>query len=272
MEPTPHFRGGSGEPLVLIHGFSGTWQLWEPVLPLLTEHHDVLAPTLAGHHGASPLEDGVEVTVAALTDAVERQMDEAGFATAHVVGNSLGGWIALELGRRGRARSVVGLAPAGGWPRGPEERRLKRLFTRFHRGTSLIAPWIDKLVRRPGLRKLLLRELCAHPERIPPAAAARTMRSVLECSIYWEFIAATLRDGPADWLHEVEAPVLIAWPEKDLIIPSDPCSHGFRAIAHAEWATLPDVGHVPMSDDPPLIARTILDFARKHTGAEARVS
>src|ERR1700758_2644479 len=107
-------RGGSGEPLVLIHGFSGTWRVWEPIVPLLEPSHDVLATTLGGHVGGPQIAPG-EVTVAMLADLLESAMDDAGFDTAHVVGNSLGGWLALELGHRGRARSVVALAPAGGW-------------------------------------------------------------------------------------------------------------------------------------------------------------
>jgi pimeloyl-ACP methyl ester carboxylesterase len=105
--------GGAGEPLVLIHGFSGTRLIWEPVLEALEPAHDVLAVNLAGHVGGPELAD-TPVSVTALVDAVERDLDGAGFDTAHVVGNSLGGWIALELATRGRARSVVALAPAGG--------------------------------------------------------------------------------------------------------------------------------------------------------------
>ena len=52
-----------------------------------------------------------------LADHVERQLDELGWETAHIVGNSLGGWVAFELERRGRARSVTGVAAAGGWTR-----------------------------------------------------------------------------------------------------------------------------------------------------------
>src|ERR687895_2269938 len=84
-----HFRGGEGPPLVLIHGYANTWRVWEPVLPALTEHHDVLAPTLCGHFQGEPLADGVEASMPALTDGVERAMDAAGFATAHLCGNSL---------------------------------------------------------------------------------------------------------------------------------------------------------------------------------------
>src|SRR3954447_24009824 len=115
---TPSHRGGTGEPLVCLHGFTDTWRTWELVLPELERHHDVLAPTLAGHAGGPPLNGNL--SSGSLADAAERAMDDAGFETAHVVGNSLGGHVALQLAARGRARSVVALAPAGGWAGGGE--------------------------------------------------------------------------------------------------------------------------------------------------------
>src|SRR5881628_3218171 len=114
-------RGGCGPPFVCLHGFLDTWRMWELVLPALERRHDVLAPTLAGHAGGPPL-DGT-LTDGTLADAIERAMDEAGFATAHLVGNSLGGYVAFQLAARGRARSVVALAPAGGWASGDRSYR-----------------------------------------------------------------------------------------------------------------------------------------------------
>jgi pimeloyl-ACP methyl ester carboxylesterase len=113
-------------PLLCLHGFMDTWRTWELVLPALERHHDILAPTLPGHAGGPALEG--EIDDAALADAVEHAMDAAGFEMAHLVGNSLGGFIALQLAARGRARSVVAFAPAGGWARGDESwRELLRL-------------------------------------------------------------------------------------------------------------------------------------------------
>jgi pimeloyl-ACP methyl ester carboxylesterase len=92
---TPAHRGGEGPPLVCLHGFTDTWRTWELVLPALEREHDVLAPTLAGHAGGPPLPPGLPA--GAFADAVDRAMDAAGMETAHVAGNSLGGYVALQL-------------------------------------------------------------------------------------------------------------------------------------------------------------------------------
>jgi pimeloyl-ACP methyl ester carboxylesterase len=153
-------RGGVGEPLALTRGFSGTRLMREAMLEALERSHDVRAVNLAGHVGGPGLA-ATSVSVDALVDAVERDLDAAGFA--HVVGNSLGGWIAFDLATRGRARSVVALAPAGGWEPGSRaERRLRTLFIRNHKLSTALLPRIDSLMRRPRLRRALLWQLAAH--------------------------------------------------------------------------------------------------------------
>src|ERR687895_466268 len=217
-----HFRGGEGPPLVLIHGYANTWRVWEPVLPALTERHDVLAPTLCGHSDGEPLPEGVEATVGALTDGVER---------------------------RGRARSVNCLAPAGGWERRSRaERRLRRLFTIGHHLNDRILPYAKRLLRRPRLRKLMFRDAMRHPERLTPAQAAARMEAMAHCTVYWELLATITRDGPPDWLGEVDAPTLVAWPEFDRILPQKGHSEPFRELVRgAEWRILPRRAHVPMA-------------------------
>ena len=112
----------SGEPIVLIHGFSATPVIWSTILPRLKPEHETLAVTLDGHAGGEPIApDGV--SVAALASGVERDMETAGFEQAHLVGNSLGGWLALELARRQRASSVVAFAPGGSWEPGSSDAR-----------------------------------------------------------------------------------------------------------------------------------------------------
>jgi pimeloyl-ACP methyl ester carboxylesterase len=262
----PRHRTGSGEPLVLLHGLTGTWRVWLPAVPHLSDRFDLLIPTLGGHCGADPMPDGVEPSISALADAAEAELDNAGFDTAHLAGNSLGGWLALELAKRGRARSVTAISPAGGWQAGDEaeERRVRGFFERTRKGTALAYPRARKLVTRPRLRKLMFRDAAEHGERIPPGEAAHMMQGVVECSILVDLMDAVLRDGPAADLDKVSCPVRIAWAEKDRIFPVDRYADSFAAVPGVEVVRLPGCGHVPMYDDPDLIARTIADFATRN--------
>jgi pimeloyl-ACP methyl ester carboxylesterase len=258
-------RAGSGEPLVLIHGFSGAWQHWRPVMLALQQHHDVLAAGLAGHYRSRPF-DG-SASLGAAVDMLERDLDDAGFDTAHIVGNSLGGLVAFELARRGRARSVIGLAPAGGWESGSQEaRRLLHYFRAQHQAGKLTLPHADRLFRSELIRKLSFFVVMAHAERMSPADAVEMLTASVECPAYFDVLAAGERDGMPPDYDGVDCPVLLAWPEKDRLLTIRRYSERLRRlIPHAEWQVLPGVGHVPMHDDPVLVANTILDWTARHT-------
>ncbi|HXO47715.1 MAG TPA: alpha/beta fold hydrolase, partial [Mycobacterium sp.] len=102
LELTPSHRAGTGTPLLLLHGIGAIWQAWSPVLPYLEPHHEVLVPTLHGHAGGPSLDSGVAPSVQALVDGIEEELDRLGLPKVHIAGNSLGGWIGIELARRGR--------------------------------------------------------------------------------------------------------------------------------------------------------------------------
>ena len=252
---------GEGPPLVLLHGLTGTWRMWTPVLPALAAHHRVVALTLPGHHGAAALPADVQLSLPTLADALEAQLDAAGLAQVHIAGNSLGGWLSLELARRGRALSVVALSPAGGWRTLQD---LKRVVTQIDgaarmgaRVRGLMAP-----VLRPGaVRRVAFRGTMEHVERIPPRAVGEILDDLVGCSVLAEFMASTERDEPfLGGMEHVTAPIRIAWAEKDRTIPFDRYGAPLvERIPGAELVMLPGVGHVPMWDDPELVARTILE-------------
>ena len=273
IEPdTPAFhRGGSGEPLVLVHGGGGTRRLWRTAIPLLERDHDVLAVTLRGHFGGVPLAAGAEASVAALVDGVEQDMDEAGFGTAHVAGGSLGGWVALELARRGRARTAIAIAPAGGWERGsPELRRVARIYRFLIAGSRLSAPYARLLASRPRLRRLGAWHHFAHPERMDPDDFAYMIAGAAAAESLQRGLARATEEEGAVGLDEIDCPVLLAFPEGDVILPRTRYGEHFvRAIPHAEVVDLPGVGHAAMVDDPELVARTIAGFTRRHASATA---
>jgi pimeloyl-ACP methyl ester carboxylesterase len=264
------YRGGSGEPLVLIHGGGGTWRLWRTTIPLLEPRHDVLAVTLTGHFGGPDLPAGAEANIDALVDGVEADMDTAGIGTAHVAGGSLGGWVALELARRGRARSVVAIAPGGGWAAGSIEVRAVAWIYRFlMAGSRVFGRHARLMASRPRLRRLLVWHHFAHPERMSADDFAYLVAGAAATPAFGDGIRWVVRSPGAEHLDEIACPVLLAFPERDHILPRR--RYGERIVTqlpHAEVVDLPGVGHAAMVDDPELVARTILGFTARH-GARA---
>jgi pimeloyl-ACP methyl ester carboxylesterase len=262
------YRAGEGEPVVLLHGFTGHWRHWKPVLADLVARYEVIAPTLSGHNGGPAYPSGMSLEkVADAGDSLERHLDELGVGTAHFVGNSMGGSLAIELAKRGRARSVVGLSPGGGWELGsPEPERIARFFARQMRMVRVSRKQIARVMRRPGARRLALRDIMRHGELVPPADAVDLSLDPLACTVV-DDVLASLRAGRAhiEDLDQVAAPTLIAWAERDRILPHATCSARFkREIAHAEFRILPRVGHVPMWDDTRLVVNTITDWVEAH--------
>jgi len=256
-------RAGGRSPMVLIHGFSGTSATWTPLLAALEQQHDVLAPTLLGHRGGPEYLVGSPATPAAMADALERDMDAVGVARAHLVGNSLGGWLALELAVRGRALSTTALAPAGGWtPRGPEARRLGRMFRHNDRVAKALGPRAAQLMRRRRFRAVALRSVAVRPADVPAGLAVEMTVAAADCVISRPLLAHLAVAGFGQ-LGAIDSPVQIVWGTKDRILRWPGYAERFRRmIPRARWIELPGLGHCPMLDDAQLTTDTILALTR----------
>jgi pimeloyl-ACP methyl ester carboxylesterase len=259
------YRAGEGEPLVLIHGFTATWRCWLPVLAELVPRFEVIAPTLHGHDGGTPVpRTDQPFGISRAADHLEEHLDELGVGTAHLVGNSMGGALALELAKRGRARSLVGISPAGGMRPGDDAaaKQVIKVFTRMQTTTSKSLGLLPKVMARPGLRRLALRDVMTRGHHVPAAEAIALARSSVRCDVV-EDVYAVLRSGEASVmeLDKIDVPVLITWAAKDRILPIDAHSPRLREeIRGVEFRVTPGVGHTPMWDDPGLFAATIADF------------
>lgn len=261
----PFHRGGSGEPMVLLHGFTNDWQAWTVLLPRLEEHFDVFAPTLPGHFGGEPFAAGAPVTVSAMTDMLERQLDEQGIEKAHLVGNSLGGWLSLDLALRGRALSVVGLCPAGGWETGSrEERATYRYFWRTNRiALPLSKPFFKLLAKHPRLRAMTMRDMVSRPLRMDAALALAALEAAAGCPIARELLAAGKRGELFGELGPIECPVTMATASRDRLFKGPSYYTKFRRLLpDANWVGLEGLGHLPMTDDPDRVNEVILATAK----------
>ena len=261
MSFTPSYRGGAGSPLVLLHGFTDTWRTWELVLPALERRHEVLALTLAGHAGGPPLPD--PITADAIADAVEAAMDAAGWATAAVAGNSLGGYVALQLAARGRADALVALAPAGGWAAGDES--FRATLAHFTTMQDLLAgamPHVAAIVSTPEGRRRATAHFTERCEHIPPELIAHFMRGAAECPGALPLIAHAERVGwPLD-AAAVRCPVRFVWGTADRLLAWPRTAARYRVdwFPHADWVELDGVGHGPQLDVPLETAQLILGF------------
>jgi pimeloyl-ACP methyl ester carboxylesterase len=237
-----------------------TWRTWELVLPLLERERDVLAPTLPGHAGGPPLGEAASHARAAV-DAIEEAMDGAGFATAHIVGNSLGGYLALRLAERGRAESVVALAPAGGWAAGDTSlSEILALQRQMHETSKAVALGAEELVADEAGRRRATQFIAEHYEHIPAELIAHQIRGVASEHI------GTMIDRAPDEPWELDAeritcPVRVVWGIEDKLLTWPSAAARFReALPNADWVVLDGVGHSPQLDVPLETAQLILGF------------
>jgi len=260
LEHTPRYRAGTGSPLLLLHGVSVTWRTWHPVLEHLEPHHEVLAPTLLGHAGAAAFAPGAALSVATLADGIEEELDRAGLDTVHIAGNSLGGWIGIELARRGRARSLVLFSPAGA---SRTQRRLEALAAAMRLGLTLLAQCAahaDGIASNRALRTLVVCTQVAHPSRVSPHYVAASLRAVALTPVIGELLTALSHDQVQPLSAGQRYPIRLVWPQRDRVLPFREFGAPMLArIPDAELVRTADVGHVPMSDDPAGVAQMILD-------------
>jgi pimeloyl-ACP methyl ester carboxylesterase len=248
--------------MVLLHGFSATWRTWELVLPALERRHDVLAPTLLGHAGGPPIDGEPNVDRAA--EAIERSMDEAGFETAHFVGNSLGGYLALRMAARGRARSVTALAPAGGWAPGDQSyKETLRYFVELQEQVRPLAPFADRLMATPDGRRRATLTITVRYEHIPGELLAHMVRGIAECDAIGPMVERALAEGYSLDAEHVTCPVRMVWGTADALLPWPRTAERYRKdwLPHADWVVLDDVGHCPQLDVPLETAELVLGLA-----------
>lgn len=254
-------RAGSGEPLVLLHGI-GTWRGdFTRVLPHL-RGFDVIALDLPGHGDSPPLAG--RPSVAALADAVEAHLDAIGLDTVHLLGNSLGGRIALELAMRQRARSVTAIAPAG-TSVGLE--RVVQLAMLSGMGLMMraVRPVADRLARAPGGRAVLFAGMRVRPELATPDEAAAVAHNS-GTAAYWDTLvwATALDLASPERLSRISCPVLLAQGSADAIIGSQLCWYA-ACIPTAETTVLPWAGHTAHADVPAQVAALVrATAARQH--------
>lgn len=256
-EFTPAHRSGSGPPLVLIHGFTDTWRTWELVIPILEQTFDVLAVTLPGHAGGPSGPN--RYTPETLPDGVARAMDEAGFESAHLAGNSLGGFVSLQLAARGRALSVTGLAPAGGWSSEFQDQHALDYFITQQELVRKAAPFAGQIASTPEGRHQATRFIVEDDSLISAAMVVHQLVGAASCPGAPPMIDLARREGFELDAEAITCPVRLVWGTEDKLLRWPDTAVRFREewLPTAEFIELEGVGHCPQLEVPSEVAALI---------------
>jgi pimeloyl-ACP methyl ester carboxylesterase len=268
METREPIHLGSGEPILMLHPFLCSQAVWRTVADQLAEtgRFEVFAPTMVGHHGG-PRATSWFMDTADLVDDVERRMDELGWETAHIVGNSLGGWVAFELERRGRARTLTAIAPAGGWSHhspSKYETVLKFLLG----GPALIAARLlgPRILELPFGRRIATLLVSGPADGPSHPDLVALVEDATHCTAYVQLLIKTLRLPGLLELASVAVPTHLVLCEKDRVFPSPRGTKYFieNLPTDARVTRLEGLGHIPMLEAPGRISELIADFVDEH--------
>ncbi|GAA1635565.1 alpha/beta fold hydrolase [Actinoplanes couchii] len=251
MTELAYDRRGTGSPLVLLHGLGSSRQVWAPILDAAARDRDVIALDLPGF-GQSPWPGG-DGSVPWFADRVESFLDGLGVGRFAVAGSSMGGGIALELGRRGRAESVTAFAPIGFWS-SAGRRWCQSVVTAARAAAARLDSRLPRIMASPAGRAAFCSLFYARPRRLDPADCVAAARALATAPGF-----AAARDAftrlPVPFLSE--ATITIAWGTRDMVLPFAQ-SHRARALLPtARHVTLHGCGHLPFADDPAACARLI---------------
>jgi pimeloyl-ACP methyl ester carboxylesterase len=261
LTPMKALHTGSGDPLLLLHGFMLSPYCWESVAQRLSSTCEVYAPALRGHWGGPDL-DGWYIDVDTLADQVENQLDELGWRTCHIAGNSLGGWVGFELARRGRARTLTAIAPAGGWttPSIPAI-RVGMKFLSLVPVVEIGKLLGDSFGLSAPARQLAALILSKNTAAVPRRQLEAALTSAMHCPAMLPLLASGLRMPGLEGLSTVRTPVRLLMCENDRVIPNRPYAQRFlRELPEsADRILVHGVGHVPMLEAPDRIATLIAE-------------
>lgn len=261
MTRLEYIRRGTGDPVVLIHGIGHSGRAWEPVSSMLATAYDVICVDLAGHGSSPSPQSPHSYEITSHAAQLEELFDELGLEQPHVVGNSLGGHIALELGLRGSVRSVTALAPAGfytalGWAWAGIVLFLLKVLSY----TPVTVP--RRGARSPRMRRLSMGLIYVHGERISADALVQDTLNMRRSPGFW---GQVLHDGSFRQRKggALAVPATIAWGTRDLILLPTQARRAQKLLPEVRQVRLKDCGHCPMLDDPDAVVRVVTEtFAR----------
>jgi pimeloyl-ACP methyl ester carboxylesterase len=203
-----------------------------------------------------------------LADQVERQLDQLGWNTCHIVGNSLGGWVAFELERRGRARTITGIAPAGGWTRWAPTKF--EVIAKFVSGMPFwaLARWVGpRALQLPFSRRLATLPISGSPDGVSESELEAIVDDVAHCPAYFQLLVKSLLLPGLLELAQTAVPAHLVICGKDRVFPAPRSHRYFKAQlpAGTRVTELDGLGHIPMFEAPGRVTEAITGFLDEHS-------
>lgn len=250
-------RQGSGSPLLLVHGLGSSGRTWAPVIDALAARREVITVDLPGF-GRTPALPG-PVSIATLTDAVERFVLAEDLGAVDVVGSSMGARMVLEMARRGHGGVVVALDPGGFW----DDTQVKVFGATVKASVALvrsIQPALPALVRNPAGRSLLMAQFSARPWALDPELVLGELRGFKSSPSIYEALA-DLVHGPRQAglpAGAAKARIVIGWGRSDRVAVPSEAARAIEAFPDATLHWFERCGHFPHWDQPGETAEMIL--------------
>jgi len=257
VPPTSTDRGPAGgdrPDLVLLHGLGDSSHFWDNLLPALSADYRIHAVDLPGHGPAAAALSAEEAAPAAMARVVIADLERAGIAAPHLVGFSLGGWVALEMAASGYGRSVLALSPPGLWKTPPTARHGARGVG----GAALriLDPLLPTLSRWPRLARLAVRGVVVDPTKVSTdqlVRSARDRRAATGAEAARRAVWGSRFEGGA----AIAVPVCVAYGDADQFVDS----RAERDVLgpSVRWVSVPHCGHAMSWDQPEACLKLIAE-------------
>ncbi len=251
---------GSGEPVVLIHGFGASAHSWRKVIPRLAERYRVVAVDLVGF-GLTDRPPGIDrYTRESQVTMIRGVLDELHIERAHMVGHSYGGGIVMAFvaTHPDRVRSMV-LVDSSPPDYSQKRRKLfaavKPLNWLFVRGVALRPAFVRRVMERSFHDDALVTDqlLESYRDRLRVEGAARAYRGLTAPN-------KNDRRAPPVRIEELDVPALVVWGSEDVLVAPEKGEEHARLLPQYRWATIPDAGHAPMEEEPEAFVETVMPF------------
>ena len=258
---TKHSSTLTGAPhIVLVHGMGSAATAWKPLTPFLQERFNVITVDLPGH-GQTPMIAGQAMDPISIGELVVREVKEQlGVTEFDVIGNSWGGWIALEMAASfpNSVRSVTALAPAGFWLATYVQRRPGA--SQFRLLTSRSAALAPSFLKYERSRKLGFSDVSPRWRDFSYELCLDATLAMANSPGYfpaWDGMLHQRFDSRID----SNIPVKIIFGDSDKTLPATTCQERTMAPQHSQWIIFEECGHAPMWDNTEKVAAHVMEIA-----------